>query len=110
CKSHISLGVTGGHLWPADTYRCQNGTFRLPEGSIRRSTCTNYFGQGRRMLLPCCICPQVLRVNCRRNMRSSSLGNLESSALLAGMAKGGSKRGAVDVSKGGGRTEGLERS
>src|SRR5215813_6497626 len=53
---------------------------------------------------------QELHPACRRNMRSSSLGNLESSALRACMEHGGSDRGAVDVSKGVGPTEGLARS
>src|SRR5207245_4570364 len=44
---------------------------------------------------------------CRRNMRSSSLCKVESSAL---MANGGITRGAVDVGKRAGPTEGLARS
>src|SRR5215469_2395363 len=47
---------------------------------------------------------------CRRNMRSSSLSNLESSALGACMEHGGMQRGAVDVGKGAGPAEGSARS
>src|SRR5262249_20229005 len=47
---------------------------------------------------------------CPLNMSRSSLGKLDSSALRACMEHGGSDRGAVDVSKGAGPTEGLARS
>jgi hypothetical protein len=52
--------------------------------------------------------PEIL--TCRRNMRSSSLSNIESSAVRAGMEHGGIDRGAVDVGRGAGPTEGPARS
>ena len=53
---------------------------------------------------------QTLMSRCSRNMRSSSLSNIESSALRACMEHGGIDRGAVDVGKGAGPTEGPARS
>ena len=48
-------------------------------------------------------------VGCR-NMRSSSLSNIESSALRACMEHDGIQRGAVDVGKGAGSAQGTARS
>src|ERR1700751_2683655 len=49
-------------------------------------------------------------VACSRNVRSSSLSNIESSAFRACMEHDGIDRGAVDVSKGTGPAQGPARS
>jgi hypothetical protein len=53
---------------------------------------------------------QRMLESCRRNMRSSSLSNLENSAFARLIEHGGIDKGAVDVGKGAGPTEGPARS
>src|SRR5215510_12364917 len=69
----------------------------IGEAKIARNFPPRFFGSQEKTII------------CRRNVRSSSLSNLESSALRACMEHGGSDRGAVDVSQGAGPAQGTAR-
>src|SRR6202047_1529687 len=60
-----------------------------------------------RQIMPGCGDCQSRAITCNRNVRSSSLCKVESSALIG---HGGSTRGTVDVSKRAGSAEGAARS
>src|ERR1700756_896609 len=94
---------------------------RGPDGIFRASAPKAYnvaFGgdvAGTHPLMVCDSAPsssacQDVKACCSRNVRSSSLSNIESSAFRACMEHDGIDRGAVDVSKGTGPAQGPARS